>query len=894
MKNHKNPKYSYSSTCELQELRESQSLTLQYVGRRFFNLKGTRPGNTVRNWELGKRKPHERKRANFLSYLVDGLKITHKEVVIQIWNKIMVHEWLWEPLKDQELYDYYKPRSLVADKKYVFMAPKSAQGLVGRDNELDALYRSLLLSKTIAVCAVRGMPGVGKTSLAMALANDARVIASFTSGVIWVGVGKDPNHLNTLKDICSEIGMLNEIGNETELLAISKLIKRKISVQKYLIVIDDVWDSNDAFLYMFGGPNCAHLITTRSPMIATQTANDNVKILAELNHAESVELLCKYLPENTEYLTYKAELDHIVLHTGGLPLAIVLVGHFLQIEILEEAQNDIKRAFNSVINQLARIDMQNDLSLVQAPLNPHPSLIGQSKMTLANIIKLGYEILTEDAKTLLRILSILSPKPNTITSEEVFGLAKDNQRSVSILESSGLLEPMRRESEKIYAIHPCIQEFSMSQVAITSDHVICLQNFYLSYLQKNPLDYPKINRVWLNLLEVLSVWQNVSDMRVYDLSIKIILLLAKYVKTYGKYKDIIHILKSIYVRAVEESGKDEEFINLSHFLAQVLMQSAQYEEAISIIEYGVKIVRDIKNDDLMALLLNIYAPILIVQGKQDVAQSVLTTVINLDLRPNSNELFVAYCHMGNLYFYEGDFAKAEKYYKQSIQFKTDETLLTNLCDIHINLAATKQELGLFQECYQVYREARAIAEKEGYQEGLVFIEMNMGSSALDQKNYSLAEQHLCEARDLMKDTGYREAEFNIYLLLGRLYTYTNRLKEAQAWLIKGKSIAIEIGRSWAICVSYSNFVEYYIEVGDYGQALHYQQLAAEVATNNNHIGELHWVMYLKAVLILAVDGDRDLAIQTAKKGLKYFSDNKQIVQATEIQDWIDKVSLSNN
>src|SRR5579885_340569 len=72
--------------------------------------------------------------------------------------------------------------------------------LVGRETELVQMRNRLSCGvASMALIALHGLPGVGKTALAIALAHDPVVRAHFKDGILWAGLGPEPNiqnHLN--------------------------------------------------------------------------------------------------------------------------------------------------------------------------------------------------------------------------------------------------------------------------------------------------------------------------------------------------------------------------------------------------------------------------------------------------------------------------------------------------------------------------------------------------------------------------------------------------------------------------------------------------------------------------------------------------------------------------
>ena len=68
----------------------------------------------------------------------------------------------------------------------------SAARLVGRDETMQQLRRRLCEGKGVVLTAINGLPGVGKTTLAVALAHDEQVQEHFRGGILWAGLGQHP------------------------------------------------------------------------------------------------------------------------------------------------------------------------------------------------------------------------------------------------------------------------------------------------------------------------------------------------------------------------------------------------------------------------------------------------------------------------------------------------------------------------------------------------------------------------------------------------------------------------------------------------------------------------------------------------------------------------------
>jgi MoxR-like ATPase len=56
--------------------------------------------------------------------------------------------------------------------------------LIGREKELTMLRHRLRLGGNLAVSALNGLPGVGKTAISIALARDPELQAHFKDGIL--------------------------------------------------------------------------------------------------------------------------------------------------------------------------------------------------------------------------------------------------------------------------------------------------------------------------------------------------------------------------------------------------------------------------------------------------------------------------------------------------------------------------------------------------------------------------------------------------------------------------------------------------------------------------------------------------------------------------------------
>jgi NB-ARC domain len=217
------------------------------------------------------------------------------------------------------------------------LAPILPSLFLGRNTEVKELKERLNIThegekKNIQVItAMRGWPGVGKTTTAAALAYEDDVIQKFPDGVLWTSLGPTPNLLANL------VSWGKALGNQ-ELLKAKNIIEASGILAAYLrdkhmfLIIDDVWNATDAEPFIAGGHKCAILITTRLPAIAAKIVSspEQIYLLGVLAEKDSIELLRTLAPQVV--LEHPEETKNLAGRLEGLPLALQVAGRLLQSE----------------------------------------------------------------------------------------------------------------------------------------------------------------------------------------------------------------------------------------------------------------------------------------------------------------------------------------------------------------------------------------------------------------------------------------------------------------------------------------------------------------------------------------------------------------------------------
>src|SRR6185437_3963613 len=172
---------------------------------------------------------------------------------------------------------------------------------------------------TGAALGIHGQGGIGKTVLAAALARDVEVRRCFPDGVFWVTVGEQGDLVAAQQGLLARLGAADPGVRSAGQGA--ALLRQVLAERRCLLVVDDVWSAAAAAAFKVAGRAGRVLYTTRDPVVLTGAAGQVVE-LGVLPQAAARDLLAGL----TGVAVLPAEADRIVAATGGVALALALVG----------------------------------------------------------------------------------------------------------------------------------------------------------------------------------------------------------------------------------------------------------------------------------------------------------------------------------------------------------------------------------------------------------------------------------------------------------------------------------------------------------------------------------------------------------------------------------------
>jgi Leucine-rich repeat (LRR) protein len=215
-------------------------------------------------------------------------------------------------------------------------------GIFGRDDDKEKIISKLLSADATGnenpcVIPVVGMGGIGKTTLAQLVYKDERVKKHFDLKA-WVCVSDEFDVLKLTKTILEEVGSSTNADSKN-LNQLQVMLQEKLMGNKFLLVLDDLWNENYALWealsnpFNFGAHGSTVIVTTRNEGVASimrTVPTHHLKILPEED--------CWSLFAKHAFHGYNSDAHprlqvigrQIVKKCKGLPLAAKTIGGLLR------------------------------------------------------------------------------------------------------------------------------------------------------------------------------------------------------------------------------------------------------------------------------------------------------------------------------------------------------------------------------------------------------------------------------------------------------------------------------------------------------------------------------------------------------------------------------------
>ncbi|MBD2162889.1 tetratricopeptide repeat protein [Calothrix membranacea FACHB-236] len=694
---------------------------------------------------------------------------------------------------------------------------------VGRETELQNLHHLLQKNQQVAIAAIAGMGGVGKTELAVQYANLHRV--TYQGGICWLSALQDVG-VQLVQFAVNKLQL--NIPDDLDLVGRVQYCLTKWHQGEVLLVIDNVTNYREEVrCYLESVPSrFKQLITTREKLQPPIVRLD----LDVLTPLAAMQLLKSII--GRERLRREALVARrLCKWLGYLPLGLELVGRYLLGD-----------------EELSLAEMLQDLEkerLKHQALEEVPQEMAV-KLGVAAAFELSWRRLRENAQRLGCLLSLfaLAPIPwELVEGVTINNQAQDWKKARRDLLQLHLLQP---KGEGIYQLHPLLREFFQDKLTGLEQAEEFKRSFcgVMVAVAEDIPETPTIQQIKdvapaiPHLVEVAdNLIEYVSDEDLYW----VFTGNASFYNSQGLYDKAAPWLEQCLEATKKRLGEEHPDVASSlNNLASLYESQGRYSEAEPLYIQALALRRKLLGEEHpdVASSLNNLAGLYYFQGRYSEAEPLYIQALALMrklLGEEHPDVASSLNNLALLYESQGRYSEAEPLYIQALALRRKllgeehPSVATSLN----NLAALYYSQGRYSEAEPLYIQALALTRKLlGEEHPFVAQSLNnLAELYRSQGRYSEAEPLYIQALALWRKLlGEEHPNFALSLNnLALLYYSQGKYSEAESLYIQALALWRKLlGEEHpSVASSLNNLAELYRSQGRYSEAepLYIQALA---------------------------------------------------------------------
>ncbi|MBD2342721.1 tetratricopeptide repeat protein [Anabaena subtropica] len=749
---------------------------------------------------------------------------------------------------------------------------------VGREEELHTLRQLLQKNDRVAIAAIAGMGGLGKTELALQYAIQHREI--YTGGICWL-LPKSGDVGLQIVQFARTYFDLNP-PDDLDLPGRVQYCWRRWREGEVLLVVDDVSDYEEVKLYLPSSSSRFKVLLTSRQRLGkiAQLSLDvlqpeaALELLVSIIGKERVENDLNPLPPSLlgkgesdsprlvgEGLGERSEGELVALGLcewlGYLPLAVELVGRYLARKQDLSLAEMLRRLENKRLEQRALMKAEADMT---------------AKRGVLAAFELSWLELEENDQQLGCLLSLFAAAPIPWKLVEQCLPEEDEEDLEDIRDDKLLnLHLLQRKGEGIYQLHSLLREFfqfklrgleqaeefkhSVCRVMIAVAQDISYTSTLVQIKNVAPA-IPHLAEVATNLFQYISnddlIWAFVGNAFFYHGQ-------GLYDKAVPWFEQCLEITK-------KHLGEEHPSVATSlNNLASLYKSQGKYSKAEPLYIQALALYRKLLGEEHLdvALSLNNLAALYDSQGKYSEAEPLYIQALALKLKLLGEEhldVALSLNNLAELYKSQGKYSKAELLYIQALTLKRKllgEEHPSVALSLN-NLTALYHSQGKYSEAEFLFIQALALRRKLLGEEH-PDVAQSLNNLALlykSQGKYSEAEPLYIQALALCRKLLGEEHPDVATSLNNLALLYDSQGKYSEAELLYIQALALRrklLGEEHPdVATSLNNLAGLYDFQGKYSQAelLYIQALALyrkllgeehpDVATSLNNLASLYY------------------------------------------------------
>jgi len=664
-------------------------------------------------------------------------------------------------------FEFKLPDTITGNANNLSLTPSN--NFVGREEDLKKLHGLLEKSQTVAISAIAGMGGVGKTELVIQYA--LKYENEYPGSICWLRAREDIG-LQIVNFAQSSFNL--NIPEGLDLPTQVRYCWQHWSQENSLIILDDLPNYGQYYkenIKPYLPSRQAHfnvLITSR------QQPGNNIKYLnLDILSPEAAAELIRSLAENSEidFESDKEQLQELCKWLGYLPLGLELVGRYLDLHPSYSIEKVIKKLEGKKLQTRA---LQNP---EEADMN--------AQLGVAAAFDLSWEDITEELtnkdqelanrfQEVASYLSLFKSEPFVWIFVENgllgFEESEDREEQIEDLEELRDRYLIRRNLLKsnkngIYQLHSLIQEYFRAKLESLEQAELLKQKFtrpmiaVAKLIPETPTQeeiksiafaIPHLSHVATKLIDYVEdenlIWSFVG--------------LGRFYEGQGLYNQAEKWDKESLQTCLYRLGIEHPLVAASlNNLAKSYHLQGKYSEAEPLFQQALEMKRQLlgHTHSDVATSLNNLAALYRSQGKYSEAEPLFQQALEMSRQLSGHTHFDVAASLNNLallYKLQGRYSEAEPLYQQALEIRRQllgqkhplvATSLSNLAALYLSQGRYSEAEPLFQQALEMRRK---LLRQEHPDVAHSF--NNLALLYKSQGRYSEAEPLSLEALELMR------------------------------------------------------------------------------------------------------------------------------------------------